>query len=288
MKSHSSGDVNGGEGSDNVGGLVGWAGSDGSITESSASGTVRGGPGGDNVGGLLGLSEGLSSSVTLSYATGNVYGEEGGDSVGGLVGRQNGMIVSSYASGAVYGGPGSDTGIGGLVGQQQQNTSTISSYATGNVYGGADQDNVGGLTGQRDNSMDNRPASIIASYATGAVDGGEDTLPDDVGSLVGEIAGVTSIPASYGFGELRVGAMDTNNSATVGNPPVSSASALASGNAGAEWSANAWNFGNSTQAPVLKYVDAYASMVYTCTSPMAFLPAIRITCGTTLLPGQRR
>ena len=83
---------------------------------------------------------------------------------------------------------------------------------------------------------------------------------------------------------------------------VASASALTQTNSGTSdtnrWSTDAWDFGTSSQAPALKYVDSYVlgdhdnddtttdTYAYTCTSNTAFLPPLDITCGTTLLPRQ--
>ena len=106
------------------------------------------------------------------------------------------------------------------------------------------------------------------------------------------------IISSYGFGTVVNG--ETPN--THGAPPsdVTSASGLTATNSGTSdtnrWSVDAWDFGTSSQAPALKYVDSYElgdhdnddstteTYAYTCTSNTAFLPSIDITCNTTLLP----
>ena len=136
---------------------------------------------------------------------------------------------------------------------------------------------VGGLVGVQNNG------SITFSYATGNSGGG--------GLLAGW--GFGTIDSSYGFG--------TGSNTYGGTPPsgVTSASGLTAANSGSSdterWSTDAWDFGTSSQAPALKYVDSYGdhdgddttSDTYTCTSSIAFLPFIDITCGTTLLPNQR-
>ena len=205
--SYATGNADGGDGGDTVGGLVGWQGSDlgglvgyqqGSISASYATGNADGGDGGDNVGGLVGTQFG---SISASYATGNADGGDGNsDSVGGLVGSQgsSGSITASYATGNADGGDGDQDFVGGLVGYQLQGSITAS-YATGNADGGAGRfDYVGGLVGQQDNS------SITASYATGNADGG-DGRQDYVGGLVGSQGGRGSITASYATGNADGG-----------------------------------------------------------------------------------
>ena len=142
--------------------------------------------------------------------------------------------------------------------------------------------------------------TITSSYATGSPDGGEGNS-DNVGGLVGTQESGGTITSSYGFGTTANG--ETSN--THGAPPsdVTSASALTQTNSGTSdtnrWFADAWDFGTSSQAPALKYVDGYVlgdhdsddttveTYAYTCTSNTAFLPPLEITCGTTLLPNQR-
>ena len=288
-------DVSGSAGVNNVGGLVGSQ-SGGSIISSYAAGDVDGRRGGDSVGGLVGSRSG--GSIVSSYATGNVSDTEGpiDNNVGGLVGFQSGgSIISSYATGAVNGSSSRDL-VGGLVGWQVEG-SIISSYATGDVNGGAgNNDFVGGLVGQQTGGL----SSIISSYATGAADGGEGD--DFVGGLVGVQDPNSRITASYGFGTATG---ETNNSDTVGAPPAGGVNALTASTAGAQWGGtdSPWDFGTTSQPPALAFIMGATSasmtddttmvttvtVTYSCTSPptTAFLPAISITCGTTLLPGQR-
>ena len=130
---------------------------------------VDGGEGDDAVGGLVGNN--LSGTITASYATGMVDGNGG---IGGLVGFNNdsGTIAASYATGAVDGGDGDRDNVGGLVGYNFSGT-IAASYATGAVDGGdSDRDDVGGLVGN------NLSGTITASYATGAVDGGDGNFDD--------------------------------------------------------------------------------------------------------------
>ncbi len=228
-----------------IGGLVGWQ-KRGAISTSYAKGTAAGGLGnGDRVGGLVGWQDG--GSIILSYATGNADGGAGGyDNVGGLVGWQDGGSITA-------------------------------SYATGNADGGAgDYDRVGGLVGLQNGG------SITASYATGAADGGVGHT-DYVGGLVGQQR-VSSIMQSYGFGGLMGG----ESAGADGAPPVSSAADLTATHAGSSWNAadsntlGAWDFGDSTQVPVLNYADYDGQgMTFSCGQ---FPPGV---CDpATLLPGQ--
>ena len=149
---------------------------------------------------------------------------------------------------------------------------------------------------------------LLQSYATGTVDGG-----GEGGNFVGALGNSIHATASYGFGTTSNGtpAIDgpdprPNNIAMVGSG-IEGARMLTLDTAGPEWNdaaqltLNAWDFGNSTQAPALRYADydgpdgdtygcgngsnatiVIPNIVATPTGPMT------ITCGTTLLPGQGR
>ena len=286
------GNPEGGSGSDYIGGLVGYLG--GSITSSYATGNPEGGEDENSVGGLVGY-QGSGGSITSSYATGSPEGGEGinSDFVGGLVGQSSGSITSSYATGSPDGGEGNTDSVGGLVGFQNSGSIT-SSYATGSPEGGeGNTDYVGGLVGFQNGG------SITSSYATGSPDGGTGNA-DNVGGLVGTKTSDSTITSSYGFGTTANGEISNTHGASPSG--VASASALTQTNSGTSdtnrWSTDAWDFGTSSQAPALKYVDSYVlgdhdnddtttdTYAYTCTSNTAFLPPLDITCGTTLLPRQ--
>ena len=105
-----------------VGGLVGWASSEATITSSSSSAQVEGN---NNVGGLVGY----NFSTVTGYATGAV---SGGASVGGLVGVNRSTVgtvvtVTGYATGTVSG----NNSVGGLVGRNEG--TTVTGYALGYV-----------------------------------------------------------------------------------------------------------------------------------------------------------
>ncbi len=280
--SYATGSVDGGDGADNVGGLVGT--NSGSITNSYATGSVDGGNNSDSIGGLVGQQN--SGSITASYATGAVNGGDGPNDIGGLVGSQNnGSITGSYATGSVNGGEGTDF-AGGLLGSQNDGSITAS-YATGSVNGGEGTDFAGGLLGNQNDG------SITASYATGSVDGGDGA--DNAGGLVGQSGG--SIIASYGFGAIA----NRETPSSLGVPPtdVSSATGLTLANTPMSWNdatkntKDAWNFGTSSQIPALKYADydgvGTTGTAYYCDSvppPTTGTPIPIPNCGI-LIPRQR-
>ncbi len=171
-------------GQGSVGGLAGA--SHGKIIGSHTAGTVSGG---QYVGGLVGWSVGF---IGDSYSTADVSvievkpsgrreGEhmtDDGNSVrafGGLVGYEFGTIRGSYATGDVTANEAFV--VGGLVGFTQ-GADIFASYAAGDVSG---YDYVGGLVGV------NFRTPITASYALGSVSGGE-----HVGGLAGQHSRVFS------------------------------------------------------------------------------------------------
>ena len=323
---YATGNVYGGDGDDNVGGLVGFSDRGSEITASYADVNVYGGDRNDAVGGLVGFSD-SSSEITASYATGNVYGGDGDDAVGGLVGFHRGRrITANYATGNVYGGDRNDavgglvgvvahgdlianyaTGdangdagndsAGGLVGDNQGHA--IASYATGNVYGGDGDDNVGSFVGR----LFRRTAAVTGSYATGDVDGGNGD--DHAGTLAGRLNTRRPLDtfsnfvfSSYAFGS-KSGGETAGYDGTTYPVGVTDANGLTVDNAGSEWNdagentLGAWDFGTTSQPPVLKYADyddAGASSVDYCAMFPAKIPGIDtdLSCGDSLLPGQER
>ena len=197
------GDVDGEDGEDNVGGMVGRL-TFSSIAASYATGSADGGADNDNVGGLVGHND--FSTIYVSHADTDADGGSGRDNVGGLVGYNDaGHIIASYANGGVVGGPEADY-VGGLVGSNDENIYTVSasyivaSYATANTDGGEGSDSVGGLAGYNSGTID-------ASYATGSVDGGAGEW-EDVGGLVGHNNSGGRIQATYATGNVNGGAGD--------------------------------------------------------------------------------
>ena len=313
---------------DSVGGLVGVHLIGDSIIASYAhNSTADGGHGDtDNVGGLVGSGGGI---IIASYASDSTAdgGIGNGDRVGGLRGFNGGggIIIASYASGNMAnGGAGDDDAVGGLMGFNSNGT-IIASYASDSTAnGGADNnDIVGGLVG--DNST---VGTITGSYATATADGGTGS-GDTVGSLAGlnnntnfGISG--TITASYGFGStanvdtagLSQGpdgrptddTVDSTSGSTgaafllAPNPSDSTnTSVAATWNQSSSNTAGAWDFGNTSQIPALRYADydgaddtygcgsdSGATIVIPDSVPDGNGGTIDIECGTTLLPGQGR
>ncbi len=268
-----------------IGGLIGYQ-SGGTILGSYATGSISGDDGyNDSIGGLVGYHIN-NSSILSSWATGDVDGGDGSDYVGGLIGLSIGSkIAASYATGNVNGGPGDEDAVGGLVGWKVGG-SIAASYATGAINGGeGEYDSAGGLVSQNDSN-----SSIIASYATGNINGGSGSNTS-VGALVSFQSSNSSITVSYGFGSVVGNTINTTggNGATDSPWPtgVTAAANLTSSNSGSSWSAQVWDFGANGQRPAIKYISGYDSTTgaYSCDAAL-FLPLV-VTCGETLLPGQR-
>ena len=258
---------------------------------------LYGGTGNDNIGSLVGLNRGR---ILASYATSTVHGDAGLDHVGGLVGRNEGNITASYTIGStVHGDAGLDR-VGGLVGKNIG--SIIASYATAttastaNVDGGSGTDFIGGLVGA--NSERNNKGSIIASYTTANIDGGGGGGIGGV--LIGQdgVAGTSgTIVASYGFGSISNGGFPIAAGAPPGGATVNN---LDLSSAGTEWddtarkTKGAWDFGNTSQPPALKYADYDGTSSSNDVDYCALFPEkisgtnTTLICGTSLLPGQGR
>ena len=192
-------------GKDYVGGLVGHAEYNSTITDCYSTGAVSGT--GDNVGGLAGSS---SSNITSCYSTGVVSGT--GDNIGGLVGcyacgSTLGLSISSisycYSTATVL-GTGDNVGglVGIYVGCPTMGTSSSSiryCYSTGAVSG---EYRVGGLVGCYTGcfGMDFSTSSITDCYSIGAVSGG-----DEIGGFVGYVYGYSAIRRSYSMGTVSGG-----------------------------------------------------------------------------------
>ena len=181
-----------------AGGLVGYAHSGSTITNSSAAGSITVGST-SWVGGLAGYI--YSAQVNGSNA--NVTCGGSSRYAGGLVGaaEASSTITNSYASGSVTGGNAATTSTfaGGLVGYTDSSQVT-NSYSTGSVTGGnvpaADSTYTGGLVGASVNS-----SLITNSYAAGSVTNGSVTggsVAAYAGGLVGAVDNeYTTI--SYGY-----------------------------------------------------------------------------------------
>ena len=220
-------------------------------------------------------------TITASYATGDVTSSGG---AGGLVGvsYSTAIIIASYATGNVIliSRIQNNSRAGGLVGDNSS-TSITASYATGDVS--ADASDAGGLVGNNSFSS----ATITASYATGDVT--SDTI---VGGLYAvNISG--TINKSYSFGSLYpIGSATSSGHPTLSG--VTSATDLTASNAGTSWNdaskntLNAWDFGNASQPPAIRYADYDGDgTTYDCAQFPATVPGttIPLVCGTTLVGG---
>ncbi len=196
------------EGSENVGGVVGYTISSVTITNCYNLGSVNGqrlvgGVVGNNsgtltncynsgnmegksyVGGVVGLNG--SGTITKCYNSGSVNGTS--DFVGGVVGFNSsgsGSITNCYNSGSVEG---SDE-VGGVVGCNYKTVANC--YNSGSVEG---SDNVGGVVGYNQNS------TVTNCYNSGSVNG-----TSDVGGVVGDYYSSTITNCYY--------IADTTNSST--------------------------------------------------------------------------
>ena len=271
----------GADGIDDVGVLVGFNG--GTVVASYATGAVFGAGESDNVGGLIGFS-GIGSVVVASYATTNVNGNSGFDAVGGLVGYNVGAVIGNYATGDASGGGDSDS-VGGLVGINHDG-SIAASYAIGNATGDAGNfDNVGSVLG------DLNSETITATYSIGDATDNE----GNQGGVIGRSSGGTG-SANYGFGDPRDVALTITVDATGLQATDSTGTTSYAGsvwNSASDNTLNAWDFGDNTQNPALRYADydgddgeAYSCAMFPDTVPGSD-PPIAIVCGETLLPGQR-
>ncbi|WP_188128075.1 GLUG motif-containing protein [Halorubrum xinjiangense] len=147
-RSTASGDIEATE--NRVGGLVGLARSESSITRSNASGVVSAD---DYVGGLVGFAD-QDSVINSSNASGVVSAD---DYVGGLVGYTNGTVTASTASGAVSG----SFVVGGLVGRLSGTVEDTYAAPTAGIRG---DKRVGGLVGYI-----GKTGQVNRSFATGLV-----------------------------------------------------------------------------------------------------------------------
>ena len=212
------------------------------------------------IGGLVGSNRG---TIIGSYVVGEVRGltnDPFQGTVGGLVGNNLGVIINSHATGRVLG----NNYIGGLVGWNAPNARIINSYASGDVRGNA---SLGGLAGINLGSINN-------GYATGQVNGNT-----DVSGLVGRIEMVRAeIVNSYAIGSVYgndgLGGLTRRYDGSIIASYWNSQTSIAQGGGGIgkttvqlqsqtptipvngiykNWDSADWDFGNSTQYPILKY-----------------------------------
>ena len=147
-----------------VGGVVGYNNSgtveqcsNEKVTDNADKGTVKGA---EQVGGVVGRS-GQNGTVKNCHNTGAVEGEK---YVGGVEGQTGGpsYVVACYNTGTVTGGSNDSKNVGGVVGQLNSGAWVTGCYNTGKVTGGTDS--IGGVAGNV-----SEQATVLNSYNTGEV-----------------------------------------------------------------------------------------------------------------------
>lgn len=194
------------DGVTNVGGLVGYSESDGTVSNCSVGGSILiKGEDTNEVGGLIGYVSNTSISECSSNVTITV--EDYANKVGGLIGSHGrysynklGNISNSIFTGAVNGGNSSYTG--GITGTSYGNVFIINSINAGSVT--AVRGNVGGIAGKIHNNIAN-------CYNVGSVSNSGNSS-NKVGGIVG------FIDSGY--------VKNCYNSGTVSNPGGAIAGAL--------------------------------------------------------------
>ena len=218
-------------GDSHVGGLIGSGGS-AAITSSYAE--SRNVSGDSHVGGLFG--SGGRATITSSYAESRTV--SGNSYIGGLVGSGGSAIINlSYAvSEAVRG----TDGVGGLVGSGES-ASITSSYAVSEAVSG--DDFVGGLIGSGGS------AAITSSYAANVAVSGTNSVGGLVGS--GNLATVTSSYWDSSSSEITEGSYGLPKTTRELQSPTNSVGIYTSWTTRCADDSLAWNFGTSSQYPVL-------------------------------------
>jgi len=151
-------------GKDNVGGIVGNIGGDGTIENCYVTGVITGE---DNVGGIVGANYG--DDIENCYFSGNINGSE---NVGGIVGFCSGKSIKNcYVTGNITG----STSVGGIVGDNVLG-SIVNCYSTGDVSGSI---NAGGIAGKNIDGVEN----CVALNPTVSID--ETHGIDEIGRVVG-------------------------------------------------------------------------------------------------------
>ena len=248
---------------DYAGGLIGESGGSANalVRRSYARGTVSSD---DFAGGLLGGASG-GGTVTTSHATGAVSVSAAGGRAGGLVGHMinaNTAVTASFAKGAVSASGGGTNNVGGLVGYLIDGGSVRAAYATGAVSatGSASgvTNRVGGLIGRIQGST----TTVTASYAIGAVSGGGGSATDNLGGLVGSSSNSGAVTNSHWNITVNTFTAVTNVSKTTAQLQTPTDYGAAMANTFYGWNVDLdgdssaddpWDFGTTTQYPVISY-----------------------------------
>ncbi len=195
--------------------------------------------------GLFGAISGSSRIEALGVTNANITAK---DYVGVLAGHINGEVVGCYTTGAITAG----SYVGGLVGYMGASGTTPSIHSSYSYASITANFNKGGLVGRIN------LGSITNSYSTGSVPGSI-----SVGGLVGIVSGINaasiSVTGSYWDTQTSGRATSirgTGQTTTALKTPTgytgiySTWNANIDGNVGND---NPWDFGTSSQYPVLRY-----------------------------------
>ena len=169
------------------------------------------------VGGLVGDNQGTINAAFVSG--GSVFASDEGIFAGGLAGRNRGTIRASYSTAAISNSGDEDNDIGGLLGNNFGGT-IIASYAAGTVSATGTNVDVGCLVG-------NFPATITNSYWDSTVC----TLTGGGGA--GRTTTALQTPTAYGTTGIY-SAWNVNVDGATGND-------------------DPWDFGTSSQYPILQF-----------------------------------
>ena len=138
--------------------------------------------------------------------------------------------------------------VGGIVGE---NWGTVrNSFATGPVRGAGSGNDTGGLIGLNNSGTGRQSRPIVNSYAIGLVtegDGGSQT-----GGLVGTHSGVDAIASYWNEGTTGRTTSGTGTGRTTAQMQAPTAPGAEAGDTYHGWDPNIWDFGTSSQYPVLK------------------------------------
>ena len=206
-------------------------------------------------------------------------------SIGGLAGLLTGTVRTSYATGTITVTAGNTyiiTSAGGLIGQVGRPTGDVvasgqldASWAAVNVSvtststAGTDPDSAGGLVGWL-TSRSSAPSSVSTSYARGGQPSSGRT-GSMVGGLIGRVEGPrTTVTASYWDTTTSNIADDTNSAAPEGLATTALQTPTGYTGIYEDWNIDVdgdattgdangkddpWDFGTSSQYPVLKYAS---------------------------------
>ena len=199
------------------------------------------------LGGLIGSfarEDAVNAILTVEncYVTGNVIGE---DDIGGLIGSTLGSNISQcYATGNVnnVGDSQFNGNSGGLLGFAL-GVNVTSCYASGEVTGNPIGDCMGGLVGYIHST------TITTSYSTGMVEGN----PLQIGGLTGRCpAGSEPTINNTNYWDTETSGLPVSRAEAQGLTTAELQTPTSNTGIYATWDSAVWDFGTSSQYPVLK------------------------------------